>query len=407
MALEGRFVRDASGVYSHHLTYDRVWRRYAEVFDQVCVFARVHQGSKAPTGWGRADVDRVRFIDVRNWAGVRGFAAALRSAAAQAKHAALECDAAVLRVPGLTAAVLWQAMLRARKPYGLEVVGSPRAVLYTAYPFPVRLLAYLIDRWLLAGQLRYAQGVLWVTAGVLQAHARCRIAELTASVSDVELPSGAFVDVTTISDRAQEWSAVRAQSHRPWRLCFVGSLMQPYKGLETLLNAVRICLDKGLSLELCVVGEGRLRSQYEAMARRLGLDSKVTFVGLVPAGGPVMALLDRADLFVLPSRTEGLPRSLLEAMARGLPCIATPVGGVPELLPPEVLFPPGQAGLLAERILALLADPQRMAKAAEANLAEARQYSANVLGPRRQQFYTALRARFEEKAGVSRQTFLS
>ena len=88
----------------------------------------------------------------------------------------------------------------------------------------------------------------------------------------------------------------------------------------------------------------------------------MTFLGQLPAGEMVRAQLDKADLFILPSKTEGLPRALVEAMARALPCIGTTVGGIPELLPSEDLVPPGDVKALAETIEDVLRRPERLAK---------------------------------------------
>jgi glycosyltransferase involved in cell wall biosynthesis len=100
--------------------------------------------------------------------------------------------------------------------------------------------------------------------------------------------------------------------------------------------------------------------------------------------------LDTADLFVHPSRTEGLPRALIEAMARGLPCIGSNVGGIPELLSPAEQVPAGDANALEAKLCEVLGDPQRLVRLSRENLAKAREYHADALRPRRQAFYRAV-----------------
>jgi glycosyltransferase involved in cell wall biosynthesis len=122
---------------------------------------------------------------------------------------------------------------------------------------------------------------------------------------------------------------------------------------------------------------------------------RVTFRGQLPAGPEVRAELDQADVFLLPSRTEGLPRALVEAMARGLPCVGSTVGGIPELLPAEDMVPPGDAGALASKIREVVTDPARMARMSERNLRAAQDYRQDVLQPRRDAFYRHVRERTE------------
>ncbi len=82
--------------------------------------------------------------------------------------------------------------------------------------------------------------------------------------------------------------------------------------------------------------------------------------------------LDSADLFVSPSRQEGVPRAMIEAMARGLPCIGSSVGGTPETLPQEFLVPPNDRPRLAAEIMRVAANPNLMEAMSAQNLSRAK-----------------------------------
>ena len=109
----------------------------------------------------------------------------------------------------------------------------------------------------------------------------------------------------------------------------------------------------------------------------------------------MIAQLDLADLFVLPSYQEGLPRAMVEAMARSLPCIGSTVGGIPELLQPEDMVPPGDAVALANKIREVVTDRDRMARMSARNLEKAKDYRNEVLQERRNEFYRYVREQTE------------
>lgn len=107
-----------------------------------------------------------------------------------------------------------------------------------------------------------------------------------------------------------------------------------------MIEALARLAGTGVAPAWCTSATGGSGHVSNSFAGRLGVADRVTFVGTVPAGAAVRAHLDAADLVVVPSRTEGLPRALIEAMARGLPAVGTTVGGIPELLADVDLVPP-------------------------------------------------------------------
>lgn len=133
----------------------------------------------------------------------------------------------------------------------------------------------------------------------------------------------------------------------------VGRLQQPKDPLTLARALGRV----RASFSAVIVGEGPDRPRLEAEIRRLGLDEAVVLAG---ERGDVADLLARADLFVLSSTSEGLPLSILEAMAAALPVVATSVGGVPEAVEEGetgLLVPPGDPVRLAAALERLLVDP--------------------------------------------------
>lgn len=138
----------------------------------------------------------------------------------------------------------------------------------------------------------------------------------------------------------------------------------PVKALDRLLEACALLRRWGLAFRCVLVGDGRSRDDLIALRERLSLSFTVEVVG--PATQEeVLAWWQRASVAVLPSDSEGLPVSLMEAGACGVPAVATAVGGTPELVVDEetgLLCPQGDVAALAGRIGLLLRNPVLRAK---------------------------------------------
>jgi glycosyltransferase involved in cell wall biosynthesis len=385
VSLEHHFDRTPDGVVWTQTQFPyRFWQRYLEVFDQVQVVARVRDVRKAAPDWQRADGRSVSFAAIPDYLGPRQYLMRIRQVRAAARGAIGAEDAVILRASSQIADVIYPLIRRQGRPYGVEVVSDPYDVFA---PGSVRHPLRPFFRWLFPYRLRQhcanAAAACYVTAQALQRRYPCP--SFSVSASDVELPDDAIV-------AAPRPLRAHAAAHR---LIFVGTLGQLYKAPDVLIDAVAACARDGVDLTLTLVGDGKHRPELEARARQLGIADRVVFRGWVTAGAAVRAELDAADLFVLPSRQEGMPRAMIEAMARALPCIGSTVGGIPELLPPEDLVPPGDALALARAIRAMTSDPERMAHASARNLERARSFTESRLRTQRLAFFRHVREQTE------------
>jgi glycosyltransferase involved in cell wall biosynthesis len=138
-------------------------------------------------------------------------------------------------------------------------------------------------------------------------------------------------------------------------LC-VANLNRYAKGIDVLLRAVKFA-EESIN-RVCIAGSGHLKEMFQEMTNNMGLRGKVRFLGTV---NNVRELMQQSKLFVLPSRWEGLPMALLEAMEACMPIVATSVGGIPEAITDHengILVPPENPRELAVALVSLLQSPE-------------------------------------------------
>jgi glycosyltransferase involved in cell wall biosynthesis len=382
--IDGRYDRtlDGSVWVKSGCLYD-YWARFLEVFDGVRLVARVREVPRVSPDMQRVDGEGVTFHPIPHYIGPWQYLMKLQ----QIKHAARSAvnwgDAVVL-CAGPISGIIRTKLKPLGYPFAVRVIGDPRgtfapsSVVHPLRPFfrwwSPRLLRKLCDE---------ATACIYVTESSLQKHYPCPA--YSVGVSDVDLPAEAF---------AAEPRTYRSDKRRI-RIVTVGTLAQLYKAPDVLIDAVANCVQGGLDLELVVCGDGKHLPELKTRVGALGLDGRVRFRGEL-SRDEVRYELDKADLFILPSRQEGLPRAMVEAMARGLPCIGTTVGGIPELLPSDDLIPPNDRAALAAKIMEIVSDPQRMSVMSRRNLAKAAQYREDLLRARWIAFYRRFREITEE-----------
>jgi N-acetyl-alpha-D-glucosaminyl L-malate synthase BshA len=160
------------------------------------------------------------------------------------------------------------------------------------------------------------------------------------------------------------------------RIIFVGTL-RPVKSVKYLIKAIKIIIQKDINTRLMLVGDGDERGNLEKLVKELSLEEYVKFVGKVP-NEEVPEYMAVSDVFVLPSLSESFGIVNLEAMASGLPIVATKVGGLPEIIKDGengFLVEPKNPEELAEKVLSILGNNELRERITRNNKEKAKDYS--------------------------------
>ena len=395
MTSEDHYSLSASGaVYSSGFAKYPTWSRYLEVFDGILVLARIIN-REPKENEQRADGPGVSFRPLPDHTGPWQYLQVRRHASIIARNAIAESNACLLRVPGLVGQTVWSEIVRAKKPYALEVMGDPWDLFGPGtWPHISRPIFRQLATFQLKRICSDASAIHYLTSQALQRRYPPSKRAYAVGFTDVLLENTRIPAeiIQRRYRRLRELPWQRTKSSSPIRVGFIGSFAQMYKGPDTLLHASALCQDH-LNLRLEMVGAGRYLPEMKALAAKLGIAHRVEFRGELPSGPSIFEFLDSIDLFVMPSRAEGLPRALVEAMSRGCPCIASSVGGIPELLEPSDLVPLSSPKKLAKLILQVAADSDRLLAMGARNLAKAAQFSPQTLNESRRAFLEEVKRR--------------
>jgi len=255
-------------------------------------------------------------------------------------------------------------------------------------PGPARILSRRVDflvRRSFGSRILYAQpidAIAAISSGVRDALIRSGVDPARIRV----IPSG--IDLAPF-DEPFDRAALRAKLGIAETdvLALQVAALAPHKSQKTLLRAMAVMHPRHPNLRVWIAGEGPLRDALLREHATLGLGESVRFLGFRE---DVTDLLRAADLFVISSHLEGLGTSILDAMAAGLPVVATRVGGIPEAVKDGetgILVPPFLPPALAQALSDLAGDPERRARLGEAGRQRARLFSADRTEAATRQLY--------------------
>ena len=379
VSCEFRFFQTPDGnVWTSSSFQYEFWLRYLTSFKQVTVLARVKKVDTAEPDWQLSSGINVIFFNLPYYVGMLGLIKSSFLLFFRLIQASKFSGLFLCRVPSQNATLLTKILRFKKQAYALEVVGDPYDVFSSGVGGKLATFLRNSSTNALKKQCQHALGVSYVTEHYLQKRYPAGKSTYQSHYSSIML------------DDAQIVNQARLFSQPARKLLFVGSLNQLYKAPDILLSAFAKLVSQDSSFQLTLLGTGKYLPLIKQQANNLNIAQNVHFIGEVKSN-EVTSYLQNADLFVLPSRTEGLPRAIIEAMAQALPCVGSSVGGIPELLAPKYCVPPDNITSLYELLIELCNNKEELTLQSAINLAKSKDYHCDVLTKKRNDFYQKLR----------------
>lgn len=368
-------------LYSNGGLKKEMIERYTSVFEEVTILSRQQKISELNNKLSLASCQNVSFVEIPNFKNLKTYYKILDAKKTISKEIK-KCDFVIARLPSSIGSLAIQYAKKYNKPYAVEVVGCAWDAYWNHGSIIGKVLApyvYFKTR----GLVNNSKFALYVTNNFLQR--RYPTKGKSISCSNVEIPktSDAILD-----KRLQKINNIKSMDIL--KIGMIGSLTSKYKGFDIAIEAIRLLTANFHKVELHILGAGDC-TNWKRYAESLGVLDQVFFHGSLPSGEPVFQWIDNLDIYIQPSRTEGLPRALIEAMSRACPAIGSRVGGISDLLEEKCMHKNEDSKDLANKINNLLVNKEEMLNQAKRNYIISKNYVKEILDYRRTKFLKEFR----------------
>lgn len=295
------------------------------------------------------------------------------------KNIIKESDLINVKMPSNIGIIAMHYLLKQKKKYVVQMVGCVYDSLMNYGTMFAKLIAplmYLINR----HYIKKSENVIYVTEKFLQKRYPTKGKQI--GCSDVSLPNN---DENILMKRLEKIDEVKKDKII---LGTIGNVDVKYKGQELVLDAIYELKKLGYNIEYQMVGGGE-GSRLNKKAKKLNITESIKVVGPKPHE-EIFKWLDNLDVYIQPSYTEGLCRSIIEAMSRACPCLVSDVGGNTELINERYIFKKGNVKSLYSKLLLLINSKDNMEESSRQNYSRSLDFEKGKLDAKRKEFYNTI-----------------
>lgn len=375
---DGPMTKDDNNDYYGSAHNDEMFKRYYKIAPKLKVAIRVKNELKENIE-DKLDkiTEPIEFIECPDISSINGQIFNKQKAKRTLTKAIADVDYVVVRLPSLLGYLAYDIARKKDKPCLVEVVTCTWDS-YFNHSFKGKLAAPFAY-YGLKKRVRDAEYVIYVTNEFLQR--RYPTEGKNISASNVLLTS---FDNEIINHRIEKINNLEKNQKKI--IGTVANVNVRFKGQQYVIEALGKLKDRGITnFEYHLVGNGD-QTYLRKKAKEFNVEEQVKFIGAMPHK-KVFKWLETIDIYVQPSRQEGLPRALIEAMSRGLPACGANTAGIPELLEEEFIFSNTRKNIKEICNILLKFNKNIMEEQAKRNYKESKKYSKEIIENRRQNFF--------------------
>lgn len=368
--------KDNEGNYYDITLTDKVLERYLNIVDELTILIRVEKLNDCSmiSKLSKINLDRIKIEEMPNILSLNGMVFERRKIQKRLKDIVASTDMIFVRIPSFIGNEVIKLAKKMNKKYLVEVGGCAWDS-YWNHSIKGKIVApyiYLTTK----NVVNNASHATYVTNEFLQK--RYPTNGKQCICSNVMINK---TDDIVLEKRIKKIKNM--DKNRPIVIGTIAAVDVRYKGQEYMVKAISKLNQEGYNFEYHLVGKGD-QTFLLNLAKKYGIEDKVKFLGIMKSHD-ILKYLDNIDIYSQPSKQEGLPRALIEAMSRACPSIGSTTAGIPELLEDNMIFNNGDVNKIYEKLRTIT--KEEMIKQAKINFEKAKEYEITILENRRNNFF--------------------